>query len=494
MPAYQKLTDYVTKMTHLNWLDALSRWDEAVMMPSGAGSARAQALSTLNGFQHELATSKQLEDLILAAKQQPLDNAWDKANLALIEQQYAKATCLDQHLVEATTKASIEAEQAWRQLRSQNDWGHFYPILQRSFDLIKETNICLGQALNLSPFDAALDQYNRGIRSHFIDPIFSELKAALPNMIRSIIDKQKTQKIETPNGPFAIKKQQALAHQLMQLLCFDFNHGRLDESHHPFCGGIPDDVRATTRYDKNEFIQAAMAVCHETGHAKYEQQLPKAFRSQPVGQSHNMAIHESQSLFIEMQICRTQEFMHCLAPLLNSAFGDQPAFSESNLYALYNKVEPGYIRVEADEVTYPLHVIMRYEIEKALFNDDLTLKDLPHVWNAYMNDFFDLNTEGRDDIGVMQDVHWPCGAFGYFPAYTLGNLIAAQLKQRIRHDLPDLSTHIRTGNLQTIFTWLEAHIHSQGQLRDFHDSVKFATGSPLTAEAFLQHIKTKYQP
>lgn len=492
MSAIASLTTYVAKTTHLHWLEAISKWDEAVMMPTKGGFSRGQSLATLSGMIHQRSVSTELAELIAAAKQEDITDPWQQRNIALIEKTYHKAACLDQDLVEAATQATITAEQAWRSYRADNDWQSFKPILEQSFILHKQIIQAHAELLNLSLMDSALDQYNSGITTSIIDPLFTTLSQELPDLLTQALAKQQQTTLIRPNGPFPINQQEQLAKQAMQLLQFDFDHGRLDTSHHPFCGGTPDDVRITTRYDERDFIQAIMGVCHETGHAKYEQQLPTNWREQPVGQSHNMAIHESQSLFIEMQICRTPEFMQAFAPIVNKVFGNDAAYQPDNLYKLYTEVNPGYIRVDADEVSYPLHVVMRYEMEKSLFDGSISIADLPDVWHQYMQKFFGLSTLGQDDIGVMQDVHWPCGAFGYFPAYTLGSLLAAQIKQRMQEELPNLAACLTSGNLQPIFQWLGQRIHSQGQLRDFSETVLYAVGQPLNTHAFLTHIRNKY--
>ena len=279
-----------------------------------------------------------------------------------------------------------------------------------------------------------------------IDPVFSQLKEVLPKLIQQTIEKQKSEPTIQPKGPFSIEKQKQLGLKLMEAIGFNFNHGRLDVSHHPFCGGVPQDVRITTRYDETEFISSAMAICHETGHARYEQGLPKKWINQPVGHGLGMTVHESQSLLIEMQACRTLEFMNFLSPLVNKQFGNDSAFSPENLLRLYTRVKPGTIRVDADEMTYPLHIILRYELEKQLIEGDMSITDLPDAWDAGMKQYLGLSTKDNYRDGVMQDVHWPSGAFGYFPAYTLGSLIAAQLFNAAKKARPDILDQISTGN------------------------------------------------
>ncbi len=491
--AYQQLSEHMTKIAHLNHLEAMAHWDEAVMMPEGGGDARAKALGTLASITHELESSAELAELIELTKASPLSNQWQRTNLALIEKNYRRATCVPSTLIAECTRAKMASEQAWRKMRPLNNWQDFKPLFTKTFSLVKEIAQLKAEALQCNPYDALIDEHSPGFNQTIINPIFTELKNTLPSQIKRIIADQQHDTVLTPKGPFDINNQRQLGLELMQSLGFDFEHGRLDVSHHPFCGGVPEDVRITTRYNEQEFITAAMGICHETGHARYEQNLPTAWRDQPVGKALGMAVHESQSLLIEMYACRCPEFMHFLAPQLKNHFGDDPSFNPDNLYKLYSRVKPGFIRVDADEVTYPLHVILRYELEQQLFNGQLTIDDLPDAWDQKMRDYFDLSTKGDYSNGVMQDVHWPAGIFGYFPAYTLGNLIAAQLFSTANENHPDLPDRIKQGDFSALFAWLNQHIHQRGSSVDVTTLLTEATGSALDPKFYLRHIAHRYQ-
>jgi carboxypeptidase Taq len=277
----------------------------------------------------------------------------------------------------------------------------------------------------------------------------------------------------------------------MSALGFDFTHGRLDESLHPFCGGVPDDVRMTARYDESDVASGLMAVLHETGHALYNAGLPKAWRHQPVGAPRSTAVHESQSLLLEMQICRSRAFLGYLAPLLSETFGDQPAFAADNLYRRAIRVERSLIRVDADEVTYPLHIILRYRLEQALLAGDLTVADLPGAWHEGMRELLGVEPPS-DREGVLQDIHWPTGAFGYFPCYTLGALMAAQLFEALRAAEPDLEAAIGRGDFRPLLAWLRRNVHEQGSLLDTRTLLARATGRPLAPQPFLDHLRSRY--
>jgi carboxypeptidase Taq len=278
----------------------------------------------------------------------------------------------------------------------------------------------------------------------------------------------------------------------MQLMGFDFEAGRLDESAHPFCGGVPEDVRMTTRYREDSFLPSLTGTIHETGHGRYEQNLPREWLGQPVARARSMGLHESQSLFFEMQLCSHPAFAALLSPLVIRHLGEQPAFSPQNLSRLLTRVAPGYIRVDADEVTYPAHVILRYEIESALIEGQIECEDIPALWDAKMMELLGLDTRGNFRDGVMQDVHWGAGLFGYFPCYTLGAMYAAQWFATMRRAMPDLDAKIAAGDLVPVFDWLKAKIWSQGSLWETPELVQRASGETLNPAHFKRHLQSRY--
>ena len=281
----------------------------------------------------------------------------------------------------------------------------------------------------------------------------------------------------------------------MAALGFDFEHGRLDVSHHPFCGGVQEDVRITTRYTEKNFIESLMAVVHETGHAMYEQGRPRTMPGQPVTRARSAGVHESQSLMMEMQIGRSTAFLEFITPMVQVAFDadpDDPAWSRQNLKRLYTNVERSLIRVDADELTYPLHVILRYEIEKDLIEGKAEARDIPAMWDEKMLAYLDLDTRGNYQAGCLQDVHWPAQLFGYFPTYTLGAMMAAQFFNAMSRSLPDLAEEIRTGRLERAVGWLRRNVHGKGSLLVTNDLMASATGEPLNARYFLNHLKARY--
>jgi carboxypeptidase Taq len=278
----------------------------------------------------------------------------------------------------------------------------------------------------------------------------------------------------------------------MRQVGFDFARGRLDESAHPFCGGIADDVRITARYDEADVASGLMAILHETGHALYSAGLPKAWRRQPVGEDRGMVVHESQSLLLEMQVCRSRPFMTYLAPLLRQQFGDHAAFAPDALYRQAIRVERSFIRVDADEITYPLHILLRYRLERALLTGELAVAELPGAWAEGMQALLGI-TPPDDRLGCLQDIHWPAGAIGYFPCYTLGAILAAQLFQTAAADLPGLPQAIEQGQFAGLLGWLRRAIHEQGSRHELPALVQAATGRPLALQPFLDHLQARYR-
>jgi carboxypeptidase Taq len=295
-----------------------------------------------------------------------------------------------------------------------------------------------------------------------------------------------------PTQKVAKEIQIALGKELMSVLGFDFEAGRLDETAHPFGGGTSDDSRITSRYDENNVIEGIMGIIHETGHARYESGLNKAWRNKPVGGSMGMGVHESQSLFFEMQIGRSKPFVKAITPLIQKYFGTDPAYDAENIYKLYTHVEPGLIRVNADEVTYPSHVILRYELERDLILGKAEVKDIPERWNEAMKHYLGLSTEGDYRNGPMQDIHWPVGAIGYFPSYTLGAMNAAQLHHALLRDIPNASENVATLQLEPIFNWLSENIWQKARFHNYDDLMINATGESLNASFYLDHIKSRY--
>lgn len=493
---YGELERRFRVQSNLAHAEAFLSWDEATMMPARGGAARAEAMATLAELRHEQAIDPALGELLERAAEPALDE-WQRRNLELMRVRYRRATALPTELVRARTHARIRTEQAWRRQRADNDWEGFRPLLEEVVALEREAAQALGTALSLDPYDACIDGHDPGVRRALIDPIFDELAEFLPGFVEQAVERSAERGAIVPEGSFPVAAQRALGLELMKVVGFDLERGRLDTSHHPFCGGVPQDVRITTRYDEDDFLTALMGVLHESGHGKYEQALPARWVDQPVGNPVGMAVHESQSLLLEMQICRSRAFMELAAPHMRRAFPEQAArqpeaFTADNLYALHTRAERSRIRVDADEATYPCHILLRYGIERDLIGGRLEVRDIPARWDAEMRRLLHLDTRGDHRNGSMQDVHWASGAFGYFPSYTLGAMIAAQLVAALRRDVPDLDTLIARGDFSALDRWLGERIWSQASRFGTLELVEHATGSPLGTAAYRTHLARRY--
>jgi carboxypeptidase Taq len=489
--AYQELSRTFLRLSRFGHLGAIAGVDMQTTMPAGGSRARGEAMAELSVFMHELLTDKRLGGVFDAAQQESLNDV-EQANLTEMRRAWQQATLLPASLVEAKSLAGSRCEHAWRQQRPANDWQGFAANLKEVVKLSREEAQLRADALGVSRYDALLDVFEPGMTSAQLDQTFGDLKSWLPELLQKVVAKQQQHPVTPPVGPFAIESQKQLGLSLMGTLGFDFNHGRLDVSAHPFCGGVPEDVRITTRYNENEFLSAMMGVIHETGHARYEQNLPQQWRGQPVAHARSTAMHESQSLFMEMQLGRSREFLQRIQPQVIALMGDQPALASDNFIRLTQRVKPGLIRVDADELSYPAHVILRYEIERALIEGEIEVDDIPALWDEKMQNALGIDTRGNYRDGCMQDIHWTDGAFGYFPTYTLGAMYAAQLFQAVKRAIPQVSELILQGDLQPVFDWLQQNIWQHGSRFLTGQLLLNATGETLNPHYFRQHLEQRY--
>jgi carboxypeptidase Taq len=491
--SYQQLHQHFLKISHFSHLDAICSWDQAAVMPDGGNDARGAAMAELSVLIHQLTTAPQLADWISVAETESLE-AQERASLTAIKRRWQQANQLPETLVMAQSLANSTCEHAWREQRKNNDWQGFKTNLAKVVELAREEASIRAAGTSLSRYDAMLDIYEPGMNCAKLDVLFGEVKTWLPEFIQRAAEIQACKTLVMPQGPFAVAQQKELGLAAMQLLGFDFSHGRLDVSAHPFCGGVPTDVRITTRYDESDFMKALFGVIHETGHARYEQNLPAQWAGLPVGEARSMGVHESQSLFFEMQLARSPEFTKLLAPMAAKLLGREQdaAFSETNLYAVNTRMKRDFIRVDADELTYPAHVILRYEIERALIDGNVEVDDIPVLWNEKMQAYLGLSTEDNYRNGCMQDIHWAGGSFGYFPSYTLGAMYAAQEFAAADRTIPQLREKIAAGNLGELFQWLKNNIWSKGSLLSTDELMIAATGEPLNARYFKAHLERRY--
>jgi carboxypeptidase Taq len=492
--AYDRIAARFARIATIQEAAGVLNWDAAAMMPSGGAAARGDQLAVLAGLAHGLLTAPEVADELAAAEAAGVgDDPWRITNLRLMRHAHTRATALPTEFVEAQARANSACEKVWRQSRATSDYPLVRAPLERVVALAREAAAQLGPALGLSPYDALMDGFQRGICAADVVPIFDAYVEFLADALPSAEALQASRpEPRTPEGPFPAAAQEALARRLAERLGLDFAHARLDRSAHPFCGGSPTDVRITTRYDEADFAPALLGVLHETGHALYERQLPSGQLRQPVGEGAGMAAHESQSLIVEMQACRSDAFLTWLGPELHAAFGgDSRPYEPRNLARLWRRIRRGFIRVDADEMTYPAHVILRFRLEQALIAGDLTVADLPAAWNDGMQSLLGI-TPPDDARGCLQDIHWYDGGFGYFPSYTLGAMAAAQLMAAARRAIPGLDDAFARGDLLPLMSWLAKNVHGRGSLLGFNDLLRRATGKPLDPTDFDAHLAGRY--
>lgn len=485
MTAYIELETRFREIALLEDAASILHWDATTQMPEGSAAVRGEQISTLSGLRHRLLCDARLGELL---KEATTTDAWQQANLREMRRIHQHATCLEPALVEELSRISVESEHVWFTARKDNDFATMQPYFERMITLTRAAADAKGQVLGCAPYDALLDSYDPGLRMAMIDPCFEDLAAFLPPTIEAAIERQGQDGACDLSAPQLAQEQ--LSRRLLEAMNFDFAHGRLDTSPHPFCGGAKGDVRITTRYNESDFTEALFGVLHESGHALYERQLPESWRYQPVGDARGMSLHESQSLFVEMQLGQSPAFMEFLLPLLKEALG-KVDYDAGMIYRASTRVERGLIRVTADEITYPLHIILRYRLEKALLSGDLAVADLPGAWAEGMRELLGM-TPPDDKDGCLQDIHWPGGAFGYFPTYTLGALMAAQFMEAARTALPELDRQIARGEFAPLQNWQKENIHSLASRYSTPELIERATGKPLGTEAYTRYISRKY--
>jgi carboxypeptidase Taq len=490
-PAYDELAAACRRLHHLEHLQALAGWDQAANMPPKGNEARAAAMAEMSALLHRMRTDPAFGRRIDEAEQEPLSDL-QRANLREIRRGWVADTALPESLVQRRALATARCEHAWRTQRPANDWAGFVENFRAVLAIGREQATLLAERTGVSRYEALMDQYEPGLTCAQVDRVFGEVRQWLPGLIQEVLERQRTRPLIEPVGPFPVAAQRALCDRVMRLLGFDFEAGRLDVSTHPFCGGVPEDVRMTTRFREDEFLGSLMGTVHETGHGRYEQNRPRDLLGQPVSQARSMAIHESQSLSFEMQLGSHPGFVALLAPMIREAFGDQPAFEPANLQRLLTRVKPGFIRVDADEVTYPAHIILRYEIERPLIEGEIEPEDIPALWDARMMELLGVDTRGNFKDGPLQDVHWPEGLFGYFPCYSLGAMYAAQWFAAMRRAMPDLDARIARGDLAAVFDWLRDHIWTQASRWTTDELARRASGEVLNPAHFQAHLRSRY--
>ncbi len=407
---YQQLEQEFRRLHAFRSAASILRWDSAVMMPRGSSDLRGDQLAALETESHALLTSPRVSRLLARAEANSAGlEDWQNANLREMHREREHAIATPHNLVSRLAKATARAEVKWMEAKQKSDFATFAPYLEEVINLLRDKAGLLGKALNLDPYDALVDEFSPGMTSAGIDAIFTTLGRRLPGLIQEVIELQARRPPLEITGRYAPAKQRQLALEVMKAIGFPFDRGRLDESEHPFTGGVPGDIRITTRFSATDPLTGLMGVLHETGHAMYDVGLPEAWRGQPVGRDRGMALQESQSLLLEMLIGRSRPFLRYIVPLLTKAFGvTGPEWDVENVYRLLIRVRRSLIRVDADEVTYPVHIMLRYELENEILKGDLKIRDLPEAWNSRVHDRLGVRP-ANDAEGCLQDVHWAVG-------------------------------------------------------------------------------------
>ena len=491
---YLKLEKKLEELTHLGNIANIAHWDSATMLGSGSAANRQKEMATFSSVIHEMATSNEMGDLINGslAEFDHLDD-WQRSNLASAKKSYDSQTCLTADIQHEHSIASSECEFTWRTARKENDFKKLEPYLDRVFDSVRRAAGLKAEKLKKSPLDVLVDTFDPDRTSAEVKMVFDSLKAELPDLINKIMDKQKSEEVISLSKKIDENTQKAIGLKLMEQMEFNFDCGRLDKSVHPFCIGSNDDVRITTRYNENYFLSSLFGVVHETGHALYQKNLPAKYRNQPVGGPKGMSFHESQSLIMENQVGTSRSFMEYLAKMLQDEFSfSGPEYSADNLYKLVTRVKPSFIRVDADEATYPLHVILRFEIEEAIIEGNLRAFELPELWNSKMQEYLGIVPDSDAD-GCMQDLHWPSGYLGYFPSYTNGAIIASMLMKKAKETNSSIDAEIAKGSFNSLNQYLTENLRGYGYSKNSADLLEASTGhNMIQPTIFTDYLRAKY--
>ena len=493
---YSAMLEQLREIAILEAVQRTMSWDQETMMPDKGAALRADQLRTLAGMIHDRRTNPFFGELLAASESNGVarSDGAIQANLREIRRDFDQATRLPKSLVEEMAEVASLAMEAWKEARKNSDFKAFLPWLERVVQLNQRKAQCLGIPAGGSElYDALLDQYEPGMTAARTEQIFGPLRDRLVPLIRKVADVRTPPSDRPAKAITPIDLQKKFVTAICERIGFDFKAGRIDESTHPFCEGIgPGDTRMTNRYRPDGWADALSTAMHESGHALYEQGLPKdSSFGQPLADAISLGIHESQSRMWENQIGRSQAFWKWALPEANRIFGATlMGFGPHDVYAAVNLVKPNLIRVESDELTYNLHIMLRFDLERAMIAGRLSPRDLPSTWNDRVRR--DLGLPVPDDRrGCLQDVHWSMGAMGYFPTYTFGNLYSAQLWEAMGREMRDRDERIGKGDFAPILQWLRTNVHAHGRRYSAEDLCKKVTGKPLSHDALLRHLEHK---
>ena len=493
---YDKLCRHSRETAVLGSIESLLGWDERTLLPPAAGEYRAEQMTLLAGMIHRRQTDPQLGEWLSELADSPLANEpHSEAGTVVreVKREFDKKVRLPQQLVEAITRTSILGQQAWVEARKNDDFRSFEPLLAKMVLLKREEADALGY--RECRYDALLDNYEPGALTSNVAKVLAALRDQLVPLVASVGASSRRPDLEILERHYPTASQREFGERIAAAFGFDFKRGRLDVTAHPFCSGMgPHDCRITTRYNERHFNEAFFGILHEAGHGLYEQGLPPDQYGLPTGEAISLGIHESQSRMWENFVGRSRSFWSYAYPLAVRAFPE--ALSDVPIEAFYfaiNDVRPSLIRVEADEVTYNLHILIRFELEQALVNDGMRVADLPAAWNEKYRQYLGITPPGDAD-GVLQDIHWSAGLFGYFATYALGNLYAAQFFEQADRDCGGLQAQFARGEFSALREWLGKTIHNEGRRYTAAQLVERVTGKPLSHDALIRHLRGKLEP
>ncbi len=487
--AYSELLDEIERINAIQSASGVLSWDQQVMMPNGGTPARSKQLSTLSSVAHELLVDGDVGDHLETLSEASLTDE-QAAVVREIRRQYVRAERVPSELVEAISTATSEALGAWETARETDDFETFAPHLEQLVELKREYAAHIDP--DADPYAVLFADYEPCLELSQVEAILDELRETLVPLIEDIRASDADLATDAFSGTYETDAQEALSRDVLDLLNYDFGRGRLDVSTHPFTSGNQFDCRVTTRFDEADPIGALTSTIHEFGHAFYVLGLPDEQFGTPLGEDRNLSVHESQSRLWENHIGRSAAFWELLLPRFTETFPQAESVSPRAAYEAANQVyEENFIRVEADELTYHLHIIVRFEIERELIGGDLAVEDVPVRWNELYEEYLGI-TPPSDTMGCLQDIHWSHGSFGYFPTYSLGSVMAAQLYGAAEADIGNLETKTREGDFEPLGQWLREHIHRHGKRYETNELVVEATGEDFSAEAFVDYVTNKY--
>lgn len=488
---FEEVKEYIGEVEYLTHAMVLVDWDTRTNMPIKAGESRSKVLEYLSGQLFNMTTSPKVKTFI--EELTPYKNEMSLVQRRILEElerNYNEIMKIPEDRYVASVGATSRAQIAWEKAKEANDYESFKPYLQNVIDFSREFIGYWGYEGD--KYNTLLDKYEKGLTVEKLDKIFSELRDGIVEILENIKKSDKKISTDILNGNFDVNKQKELSLCVLEKMGFDLEAGRLDVSVHPFTTNMGNkDVRLTTNYHKDRFASALFSTIHEGGHGIYEQNISDDLENTGLNAGVSMAIHESQSRFYENIIGRSKEFTSYLLNLSRKYFEEFKDVTAEEFYEAMNKVEPSFIRTEADELTYSLHIIIRYELEKDLINGRITLDQLPSEWNKKYKEYLDVEPTS-DSVGVLQDVHWSASLFGYFPSYALGNLYGAQIYYTLLKEEPKIMEDIAEGNLNNLHSWLKENIHKYGSIYSPAEIIKRVTGEELNPQYFIKYLKDKY--